>query len=247
MNNQYPRLDFLHVNYHIPLPEGPANVEAFVDTISLSFTTSQPIKMVYTTDGSEPVRSSTAYNMPIHLNKSTIVKIRTVLPTGELGTIRTVKAMKEGFTPGMNAVTKPGLLLRNAPGLFFSAKDLDTVRQWSDSIIYDLKTHFNYQHPSACVITGYIDIVKSGVIYFSTNVEQFWLNNTLLIDNQGEVKNHSRNDASIALAKGKHAIKIIFLNNIVGGRPAAINGIRIFYRYNNDQKYRLVDASILTH
>jgi hexosaminidase len=164
-----------------------------------------------------------------------------------MGAVRTVRALKENFIPGIIAVTNPGLVLRSTPGLYFSVKNLDTAHLWSDKIIFNLKTRFNYQYPSAELITGYLDVPKSGIVYFSTNVDQLWLNDTLLIDNQGEVKNHSHHDASIALSKGKHKLKIIFLNNIVGGRPASINGIRIYYHYNNDPKFRLVDATMLSH
>ena len=247
LNNQYPRLDYHHVNYHIPLPEGPANTEVFFDTLNLNFTSSRPVKMTYTLDGTEPGISSSRYEKPIHLNESTTVKIRTVLETGEMGQVRIVKAIKQAFKPGIINDTKPGLILRNTLGMYNTVNDLDTASKWSESLIYDLKTKFNYLIPSADIITGYIEIQLSGIYYFSTNVEQFWLNGNLLIDNSGEVKNHSRNDASVALLKGKHEIKIIFLNNIVGGRPASINGIRLFYRRKHDNEYKLVDGLMLSH
>ena len=247
LNNQFPRLDYRHVNYHIPLPEGPANTEVFTDTINLLFSNSRNVKMTYTLDGTEPGIFSARYEKPIHLNESTTVKIRTVLETSEMSQVRIVKCIKQSYTPGILNNTKPGLVLRSTQGKFNSANDLDTVQIWSESLIYDLKTRFNYLIPSAAIITGYIEIQNSGIYYFSTNVEQFWLNGNLLIDNYGEVKNHSRNDASAALSKGKHEIKMIFLNNIVGGRPSSINGIRIYYRKKPENVIKLIDPSMISH
>jgi hexosaminidase len=164
-----------------------------------------------------------------------------------MSAIRTIFVKKETYTQGVTVDSKPGLQINSTPGMYFSINDLDTVKNWSTGIIYNLKTRFDSNYPSASIITGWIEVPKSGIYYFSTNVEQCWIHGNLLINNNGEVKNHSRNDASVALSKGKHPLKIIFLNNIVGGRPSAINGIRLFYRCKTDSKSRLADATMLSH
>ncbi len=247
LNNQFPRLDYHDIHYHIPLPEGPAYKEAFTDTLNLSFSTSRPVKMIYTVDNTEPIMNYSIYTRPININKNTIIKIRSVLPSGEMSNVRTITAIKQNYEPSVTVNSKPGLYVHTCYGMFISVKDLDTVKMCSETIINNLKTRYNYHNPSGSIIEGYIDIPSTGIYYFSTNLEEYWINGKLLINNGGEVKNHSRKDASIALLKGKHKVKLIFLNNIVGGRPASVNGIRIFYRKKNDPDFKLVDASMLSH
>lgn len=68
INNAYVRLDGHGVNYHIPLPEQPGGScdhIAFTDSVSLEFTTSRPISLVYTLDGTEPGVSSEIYTSPL--------------------------------------------------------------------------------------------------------------------------------------------------------------------------------------
>jgi hexosaminidase len=57
------------------------------------------------------------------------------------------------------------------------------------------------------------------VYFFSSDNEEVWLDDKLLISNEGEVKRFSHHDTSIALAAGLHAIKVVFLSHIIGGWP----------------------------
>ena len=79
LDNHHVRMDLKKINYHIPLPEGPANVEAFVDSIIIAFTTSRDIDIVYTTDESEPHHKSERYERPLVFKESAILKVATVL------------------------------------------------------------------------------------------------------------------------------------------------------------------------
>ena len=67
------------------------------------------------------------------------------------------------------------------------------------------------------IATGYVDIPEDGVYYFTTNNDEVWIDGKLLISNEGEVKRFSRNDKSVALAKGLHELKVVFLGHIIGG------------------------------
>lgn len=61
LDNALVRLDAHGINYHIPQPEQPngsSGFVAFTDKATLEFKTTRPIKMVYTTDGSEPAPGS---------------------------------------------------------------------------------------------------------------------------------------------------------------------------------------------
>ena len=55
VNNAYVRLDEHHINYHIPLPEGPVGNEMeFVDTVSVAFFNTRNYPMYYTVNGNNP-------------------------------------------------------------------------------------------------------------------------------------------------------------------------------------------------
>ena len=93
INNAYVRLDGHDINYHIPQPEqryGSCNFVAFTDSATLDFTTSRPIKVVYTTNGEEPTPSSTEYNTPLIFSQNTALKIRSVLPSGNMSPTSTI-------------------------------------------------------------------------------------------------------------------------------------------------------------
>ena len=89
----------------------------------------------------------------------------------------------------------------------------------------------------AAQATGYIQIPKDGVWYFSTVFDQLWIDGEKVIDNGAEVKKHSRHDNSLALAKGLHSIKVVFLSNVHGGWITARNKGEILYRKSSDPEF----------
>ena len=80
--------------------------------------------------------------------------------------------------------------------------------------------------------------------YFSTDNEEFWIDGVKLIDNSGEVKRFSRNDKSLALAKGLHPIKIVYLGHIIGGWPSVWNDGKVEMRKSNQEKFEKIDGRI---
>ncbi|MGL5937265.1 MAG: family 20 glycosylhydrolase [Phocaeicola sp.] len=231
--NAYVRLDGHGINYHIPQPEQPrgsCNFVAFVDSVAMEFTTTRPETMVYTLDGSEPTAASSRYELPIKLTESTTVKIRTLLPSGKMSPTRTIAVEKQALAPAVQVEgVKPGLNMVRTEGVFFKASELTNVTQWSNKTIESLEDLHRQEKFTedmrgikqyAAVATGYINIPEDGVYYFSTNNDEFWIDGKLLISNEGEVKRFSRHDSSVALAKGLHEIKMIFLCHTIGGWPS---------------------------
>ena len=247
MNNQFTRLDLHNINYHIPLPEGPANFVAFIDTVTLRFSTTRPVNMVFTLDGSIPDRKSQSYSKGILLNKTTTLKIRSVLPTGQMSTVRTITTEKQSFAAPKNSQTHPGLMLKRTSGTFLRVSDLTKATIWTDTIVEKLKLKFDVKSPSAAIYTGFIEVSENEVYYFSTDVDQLFIAGKLVVNNDGEVKRFSRNDGSIALSKGKHELKVVFLNNNIGGFPSSWNEIKVMYRPSSDAKFIAVSSSMLSH
>ncbi|MCL3779890.1 beta-hexosaminidase [Prolixibacteraceae bacterium JC049] len=251
MNNQFVRLDKHNINYHIPLPEGPANKVVFTDKAELKFTTVRPVKMVYTLDGSQPTATSTEYTAPIVITKNTTVKIASVLISGKMSKVRTITVEKQ--TPAKAVAldhTHKGLKMKVAEGHFVKVADLKKAKNWKDGKIKDIgKAHklFDMKKPSAVIIEGYINIPETGVYRFSSNLDQLHIDGKLLVNNDGEVKRFSRNDAMVALEKGYHPVKMIYINNIIGGWPQNWNGPKVQYRLKGTKKYNTVKADMYVH
>lgn len=248
MDNQYKRLDLHKISYAIPMPEGPGSSVAFMDTVSLSFHTTRPVKMVYTLNGSDPNATSAIYTEPLHFDKTTTLKIRSVLSTGEMSRVRTIRVVKETLTPAVEKETTSGLNMRLAIGTFLKVADLAKAQKWETSVISVMSSDkFNYMSPSAAIFEGYVDIPEDGVYFFSSDVDQVWVAGKLIVNNDGQVKRYSRNEGSIALAKGKHAFKSIYLNNIIGGWPSSWNEIKVNYRKSSQSNFEEIPASAFSH
>lgn len=224
------RLDLHKVNYHIPLPEQPGGSCSnlvFTDAVDVEFTTTRPEKMVYTLDGREPNLKSKEYTGPIHFDNSGVIKIRTVLPGGQMSMVRTVNVKKESLSPAVSVnKVENGLVMRKAYGHFLRVEDLADVTQWETLYIDDFHTMATQEKYTrdmvdarfyACEAEGYIKIDKSGVYRFSTENDRLWIDGRLVVDNNDVVKRYSRNDSEMALEKGLHRIKVVFTSNAEGG------------------------------
>jgi hexosaminidase len=250
INNAYVRLDGHHINYHIPQPEQPngsCNFVAFTDNATLTFKTSRPVKMVYTTDGSEPIASSGVYENPLAFAKNTTLKIRSVLPSGKMSPVRTITVEKQTLASAKAVdAKKQGLNMQYTKGLFFDVEKLKNVKNWEtkeiknwDAItsVFKFDRHHQDVTQYAAIVNGYVDVPSDGVYYFSSELEEVWIDGNLLIDNKGEVKRFSRKDKSVALARGLHEIKAVFLGNIYGGWPSNWNKGNVSIRKSDADKF----------
>ena len=253
------RLDEHHITYHIPLPEQPyssCNKVVITKDTTVTFTTSRPIKMVYTLDGTTPTPSSAVYTAPIPVCGNTIIKIATVLPTGKMSKIRTVEVEKQAYAPAVKVeAPKKGLKMKRIKGNFLKVSQLELADgTWEYADIDNLKDIKIKQEDDAATLRGannyaaiaegYINIPEDGVYYLSSRFEQVWIDNKLVINNEGDVKASTLNDSSVALAKGLHPIRIVFLSNIVGGWPSWWSKTSIEMRKDSEQLFTEVDNSL---
>ena len=260
IDNALVRLDCHGINYHIPQPEQPGgsiNFVAFTDKATLEFKTTRPVKVVYTTDGSEPTATSAVYSTPLEFNESATLKIRSVLPSGKMSPVRTITVEKQTLAPAKEvAATKPGLKMKVTYGYFLESSKLEGVTDWKESTIKDLfeirsveKTDESMRNVKqyAAVASGYVNIPEDGVYIFSSDNEEVWIDGKLLINNGGEVKRFSRHDSSVALAKGLHEIKVVFLGHIIGGWPSNWNDGSVKIRKAGAEKFEAITPAMLSY
>lgn len=250
INNFYVRLDGMNINYHIPQPEQPngsCNFVAFTDEVTIPFKTTRPVDMVYTTDGTEPTPTSTNYTEPLKFTESTTLKIRSVLPSGKMSPTRTITVEKQELAPAKEVENaQQGLNMKMAYGTYLNSQELAKATDWQELTIETLRD-IRSQEPTwenmrgvkyyGAIATGYVDIPEDGVYFFSSNNDEVWIDGKLLIDNGGEVKRFSRNDASVALAKGLHELKVVFCSHIIGGWPSAWDDASINIRKADQEKF----------
>lgn len=261
IDNASVRLDCHAINYYIPQPEQPngsCNTVAFIDKATLTFQTNRPIKMVYTLDGTEPTATSTAYTEPIEVSETTTLKIASVLPSGKMSPIRTISVIKEEPAPAKEVEsTTAGLNMEITNGMYLNVKELEAAgKETKKAILTDLaelpkqvKTSESMRgvEQYAAVATGYVNIPEDGVYYLSSNLEEVWIDGKLMINNGGEVKRFSRHDTSLALAKGLHEFKAVFLGHIIGGWPSNWTDGNILIRKAEENEFHPITPDMLCH
>ncbi|WP_298313671.1 family 20 glycosylhydrolase [uncultured Aquimarina sp.] len=258
LNSIYPILDHHNINYHIPLPEGPSSDHiAFLDSVTLPFYTTHPVKMVYTTDGSEPTNNSKEYSTALTFNTTTTLKIASVLPHGKISKTRTINIAKESYLPSISESMdlSPGLKIKTIKGHFLSIDEIQTKTPTEVAVVQNIKeaNHtFDWGHEvkkenfKAVFLEGYIDIPEDGIYYFSSTQDQIWIGDKLVIDYKKTIKKHPE-ESSIALKKGKHKLKIIYLNNVVKGWASDWNTVELKYRKEFDKEYKIVNETMIFH
>lgn len=262
IENAYVRLDEHNMGYHIPLPEQPngsCDFVAFTDKASLEFKTSRPVKMVYTLDGSEPTPTSTAYTAPIEITETTTLKIASVLPSGKMSRVRTIQVEKQALAPAKEVEkTTPGLTMQVFDGMYLNVKDLEAAKVQPKETktiksTFELRSQVKTSESMrgvkqyAAIATGYVNIPEDGVYYISSDLEEVWIDGKLLVNNGGEVKRFSRHDSSVALAKGLHEIKAVFLGHIIGGWPSNWNDGSIKLRKADATEFTAITPEMLVH
>lgn len=224
LNNQLVRLDEHRIDYHIPLPEGPmADHVAIVETDTLSFSNSRHLPMVYTLDGSEPTPHSKMYNKPIIVSDDQTVYIATLLPSGKMSRTRVIDVVKDNLRPAYKGETKPGMRLAHASGDFYYVKDTENTRWESPEIVKDFNLKPALEDKGAFCYTGYFEVPRDGIYYLSTEMDELQIDGKVVLSNDGKLIRHSHNRTSLALEKGKHKFRLLFINNNIGGFPRVWN------------------------
>jgi hexosaminidase len=258
IDNQRVRLDMHDIHYYIPFPEQKGtpscNFIAFTDTAKVEFKTTEPVKMVYTIDGSNPTLQSMVYEHGLTFTENTTLKILSVLPSGKMGVARTIEIKKETYLPAIKGENIPsGINAAYYQGRVAKVTDLDGKQPTEKEQIatpltakYRVPGYGNFAEDKfySTVLNGYINIPADGIYYFSTT-DELWLQGEKFISNEDEsatARRFSLNDKSIALAKGLHPFKLIRLGAIFGGWPTQWENLEISIRRSDETEFKVMGA-----
>lgn len=257
LDNFRVRLDMHNINYYIPVPEDKnapsCNFVAFTDQATMEFTTTEPAKIVYTIDGSEPTANSLEYTKALTFHENTELKVRSILASGKMGSVRSITLEKQELSPAIqNSDISSGLKAEYFKGVMHKVSQLEGLTPEStEQVEAPHKAGYivpNYREllPEdyySTILTGTISVDEDDVYFFKSTADQLWIDDQLVLTNEGLVKKNTRADSSIALAAGKHNIKIIRLSGINGGWPTLWEPVYIKLRKANESEYKLADES----
>ena len=248
-------LDARGVNYHIPLPEQPGgscNHLAFIDKVTVEFTTTRPVAaMVYTTDGTEPTAASARYTRPLEFSQDAVLKTASLTSYGKLSPVRTITLTREEPMEALPAAAvESGIRARRADGRFITAADTKGAA-WKEvkvEKLRDLTTlePFDRNMPDslrfyAVEAQACFNVKDTDIYRFSSDCDQVWIDGRLLIDNGAEVKRYSRQDAEAALEAGPHSVKVVYIYNVIGGWNSIRNKTDVQVRRAGTEKWRKLD------
>lgn len=253
LQNFQVRMDQYDLNYYIPQPEQPGgsiNHVTFVgDSTQLEFTTTNHVhKIIYTTDESEPTaQNHQEYTGPITFTDDATLKIRSLTLGGRMSPVRTITIDKTEYIPALAQVTDEGFASKFAPGVKVQHakvrfRNSDELLAHNDLTTSFIKTFEEAKQPLyitpslahnmdnvnhfGSIITGYINVPEDGVYRLSSLLHKVWVDDQLVINNEGEVQKTPRHDTTLALAAGLHKVQFTYIGEIFGGWPTQWNDIR---------------------
>jgi hypothetical protein len=175
-------------------------------------------KIVYTLDGKTPDKNSSVYGKPFSLDKSTVVKAKSIDDKGNASQLATAyfRVVKKDAGNGLVAS-------------FYEAKDLKKLPVFSElnNAVTWTSPEFNIDTDKvngllkndnkgfALQFDGFIQIDKAGKYTFSTQSDdgsRLFIDDKKVVDNDG---NHGVEEAagSTTLTEGKHKIRVEYYNN----------------------------------
>ena len=247
------KLDERGVTFHIPLPEQPegsCNELAFIDKTTVKLKTTRPERIVYTLDGSEPTAASAEYTSPLEFTSDAVLKTASVTSWGRMSNVRTINIRKMDPLPamapgnvfeGMHARRADGRFLNwnEATGAEWHEVEMERLRDLATLEPYDRNlpdsTRFYAAEAEAC-----FKVKETGVYRFSSDCDAVWIDGRLLIDNGDEIKRYSRHDAELALEKGIHKVRAVFVFNILGGWNTLKNKTDVQIRKSGDDEWKYI-------
>jgi hexosaminidase len=228
------RLDYGNINYHIPLPEGPlAQYVEFIDSIQVELSNPLNYDIYYTLDDtyskvetrhtvSTNNEAEQGGNSALCIMNSALLKAFTTFNGRNSDTIEVYYNKLSAPHPAVKGLSHNGLYRQRAYGYFPNTDSLDYVgfdiTDLVDSLIYD--TNDTYFEPWIEVYQGYIKVDTTTIYLITTDLEELWVDDIRVINNNGELKRNQTKRAQMVLEEGYHSIKAVYNNCVNDGFPA---------------------------
>ncbi len=239
LKKQFVRFDQMGINYRVTSPEfSPDGGHVLVDSrkkIEVTLLNDVPGPVHYTLDGSEPSATSPLYAGPIVLERTAILKGKTIMPAGNESPVAT--AVFSFVDPGVNGVD-----YAYYEGDWTMLPDFGVLKPLRTGRVYefnlkDIKARADHY---AVRLTSVIEIPADGSYTFFTKSDD---GSRLLIDDKDVVNNdglHAEQEESgvVALKAGRHAIALLYFQS-TGGQM-----LEVSYQGPGMEK-RLIPAGVL--
>lgn len=195
----------------VTTPYMKSEVEFFLDKIDiLLLCDTKNAKIFYTLDGSEPDKASTKYIEPFIINKTTTLKMCAFVEdrSSSTATVFIEKAeYEQSVKPG---IVEPGICFNYYIGNYQRVADFTEAQPHKSEIVKSFSiTPRDRDQNFAFDFNGYIEIPAEGLYTFylsSNDGSKLYLNDKLLIDNDGLHNSDLDKSKRIALRKGMHNI-----------------------------------------
>ena len=238
------RLDYGNINYHIPLPEGPhAQYIEFIDSAKVELSNTLGYEMRYEVgfDG-ETSNWANWTNTTNLANNSAILKAYTVFNGRTSDTIEVYYNKLSAPHPAAKGLSQNGLYRQRAYGYFPNTDSLDYIKfdvtDLVDSLVYDYND--SYFEPWIEVYQGYIKVDSTDSYLITTDLEELWVDDVRVINNNGELKRNQTKRAQMVLEEGFHSIKAVYNNCVNDGFPAHWRKPEIRIKSIEDKDFRLL-------
>jgi hexosaminidase len=232
LDRQYDRLDRLNIHYRLPdLPE-VADRHVFIDTASFMIKAPLPgLTLRYTTDGSDPVRTSPVLSHPLMINHTLTVRVAAFTASGRRGDVSAFTFDRQAYAESLKNLQQlsPGLHCDLYRGNF---NRTTAVKGVPDTTLILPGVVIPAGMPSSgfgLKFTGYIDVPETGIYNFfltSDDGSQLHIANRLVVDNDG-LHPAQEKSGQVALEKGIHNFSLDFIDG--GG------GYQLDLTYSKDQ------------
>jgi hypothetical protein len=198
----------------------------------------------YTTDGSDPGKSSKLYTKPFDLTKETTVKARSYWPDGKISSVS-----KRSFKPAefyksvSQAANHAGLKFDYYTGDFYALPNFSKRKLIKSGKAQSINTRVvDKEEGFALRFTGFIKVPKTGGYVFSIKSDdgsKLLLHGKEIIRNDGS---HGMVEKSgiVVLEAGLHPIEVQYFQG--GGRQ----GLEVYWNPNGNEK-QLIPAEVLKH
>jgi len=242
LQQQYKRLDAMHVHYRLPDLSGFSQENVFTDKAVLAVKKPfQSLQIHYTTNGGIPEKTSSVLNKPLTINQPMTIKLAAFTPSGSRGDIYTLHYKKEKYalSVGSSEKLKSGLACNYYKQFFKTSTALNNAKPNSTFTAHDFIVSDSINAPSfGLQYSGFINVPETGIYTFYLTCDDGGILNIAdreVVNNDG-LHSAIQKTGQVALQKGLHPL---LLNFIEGGGGFTLD---LKYSKGNEQPKDIPDS-----